>query len=528
MKIFKSVPNDSTQWRSDSPSVKAMRLILPVAATLSAVSLAGGLSSFLGLNLSTNLHLIVAAAFVVAAYFFDGLGISSARSVVRDFILSSGRAPDPEDDDEEPEDDYEGVEKNLVPELRGYEHNQKVRAIERDTLFWVSVSLAAVIAVAVVVGSFRASQNGIRYLVLEYRKAQELKTETDTTLTATIGGATDQNAAILEAKREAYEAQRAAIVTAWDGKIKAVTVEIGRRRSQRTESNFQYIDNLVAKLEKQRAELEGKKGEALAGLAAGFADEQARLLATTETLTAVTVDDAKAASERRKKEQAEKDTADKELSNLVSAIFSWSVVLMLVIGVRLELLEVRNGILPNPILSNVDLSGLEDLRRFAMAIPYFLFSWVHFAFDKLYDLAAKRRPPVVDNDLVDYSAAQIEVQAIRKEGKIRHLPGPPARRAIGYGAHGHTGTETGATFTEHKSTSEEHEIPDTKTGTDYTRSDLLQKLKMYQKRYAKHTQKKIKMEKKGEPVPKRTLDAIENNAGWIQHYSELLNDLESR
>lgn len=502
MKIFRTRGRDSVQWRSDAPGIKAMRAVMLPAAILSAVSLGGGLSSFLELDLSKTIHLIIAAAFVVAAFFFDGLGISSARSCVRDFILSSGRAPDPED------------------------------GIERDTLFWVSVSLAAVIAVAVVLGSFRASRQGISYLVLEYRKAQELKTETDTTLTATIGGATDQNAAILEAKREAYEAQRAAMVTAWDGKIKAVTVEIGRRQKQRTESNFQYIDNLVAKLERQRAELEGKKGEALAGLAAGFADEQARLLANTETLTAVTVDDAKEASERRKEEQAEKDTADKELSHLVSAIFSWSIVLMLVIGVRLELLEVRNGILPNPILSNVDLSGLEDLRRFAMAVPYFLFSWVHFAFDKLYDLAAKRRPPVVDNDLVDYSAAQIEVQAIRKEGKIRHLPGPPAeRRAIGYGQAGKPGTDTAKDLDPLSAKIE----PGTTQPSDDERKAIVNQIKLtkrelrkYKKRQSSSYQKILSAQKKGEEPRAQTVQAYENRTEWVNRLTAEIKELESK
>lgn len=502
MRIFKTTPSESTQWRSDAPGIKAMRLILPVAATLSAVSLAGGLSSFLGLNLSTNLHLIIAAAFVVAAYFFDGLGISSARSVVRDFILSSGRAPDPED------------------------------AIARDTLFWVSVNLAAVIAVAVVAGSFIASRNGIKYLVIQYRQAQTIETETDTTLTATIDGATDQNAAILAAKREAYEAQRAAMEAAWDGKIKAVTVEIGRRQKQRTESNFQYIDNLVAKLEKQRAEMEGKKGESLAGLAAGFADEQARLLATTETLTAVTVDDAKSASARRKREQAEKDAADKELSHLVAGIFSYSIFLMLLVGVRLEVLEVRNSVLPNPILTQGDLSGLEDIRRFAMAVPYFLFSWVHFAFDKLYDLAAKRRPPVVDNDLVDYSAAQIEVQAIRKEGKIRHLPGPPAeRRAIGYGQAGKPGTDAAKDLDPLSAKIE----PGTTQPSDDEKKAIVNQIKLtkrelrkYKKRQSSSYQTILAAKRKGEEPKAQTVQAYENRTEWVNRLTAEIKELESK
>ena len=497
MKIFKSVPNDSTQWRSDSPSVKAMRLILPVAAILSAVSLGGGLSSFLELDLLKTIHLIIAAGFVIGAFFFDAMGITSGRSVVRDFILSANGET------------------------------------ERGVLFWINVSLAAVICSAVVFGSFRASKNGIKYLVVEYRKAQEVKTETDTTLTATVDEAEDKNAAILEAKRQAYEAQRAAMASAWDGKIKAVTVEIGRRKKQRTKQNYQYIDNLVAKLEKQRAELEGKKGEALAGLAAGFAEEQARLLASAETLTAVTVEDAKEASERRKEKQAEKDAADAQLSALVAGIFSWSIVLMLVIGLRLELLEVRNGILPNPILSNGDLSGLEDVRRFVMAVPYFLFSWIHYGAEMLYTWAAKRRPPVVDNDLIDYRAAQIEVAAIRKEGKVRTLPTTEPRRAIGYNSTGGTTGKGHAPFNLHEKPHETGPEDPTKSPTDETTKpenaakarQLRKDLNKYKKRHARHVQKKIALESKGEPVPQRTLEAIENNEQWVKHFEAKLKAL---
>ena len=39
-----------------------------------------------------------------------------------------------------------------------------------------------------------------------------------------------------------------------------------------------------------------------------------------------------------------KDQADAQLSNLVSGIFSWSIVLMLVIGVRLERVETKEGL----------------------------------------------------------------------------------------------------------------------------------------------------------------------------------------
>jgi hypothetical protein len=51
------------------------------------------------------------------------------------------------------------------------------------------------------------------------------------------------------------------------------------------------------------------------------------------------------------------------------------------------------------------------------------------------------------------------------------------------------------------------------------------RLKDYKKRLGKHIQKKIKQEGKGEVVSKRTLNAIENNQRWVEHYTQLLQKL---
>lgn len=496
MKIFRTKPDDSTQWRSDSPSVKAMRVVLPIAALLSAVSLAGGLSSFLELNLVNKWHIAITVAFVVGAFYFDALGISSGRAVVRDFILSA----------------------------RG--------EIDRGVLFWISSSLAAVIAITVVLASFTASRNGIAHLVLEYRQAQELTTEVDSTLTTTVDQAQGSNAAIIEAKRQTYEAERTAIVTTYDARIEAVNVDIDKRRRQRTNENRQWIDNKISSLQKRAAELEAEKGVQLAALARAFSEDQARLLAESERLQDVVVTDAQEASQRRKKKQTEKDQADKQLSGLVSGIFSWSVVLMMVIGLRLELLEVRNNILPNPILSNGDLSGLEDVRRFIMSVPYFLFSWIHYASEKLYEFAAKRQPPTVDNDLVNYQASQIEVKAIRKEGKVRRLPDRQIeRRAIGYNQSGKPGTEAKNDLDPLCANFE----PSSDQDPDVDRKAIIEQIKLtkrelrkYKKRQSSSYQTILAAKRKGEEPKQQTVQAYENRTEWVQRLEAELHTLESK
>jgi len=58
---------------------------------------------------------------------------------------------------------------------------------------------------------------------------------------------------------------------------------------------------------------------------------------------------------------------------------------------------------------------------------------------------------------------------------------------------------------------------------DLSLSDLLQRLKMYKKRVGKHEAKKRAAEKAGQPVPKRTLNALANNKAWVHHYEKLID-----
>ncbi|MCB0553025.1 MAG: hypothetical protein KDD02_05690 [Phaeodactylibacter sp.] len=56
---------------------------------------------------------------------------------------------------------------------------------------------------------------------------------------------------------------------------------------------------------------------------------------------------------------------------------------------------------------------------------------------------------------------------------------------------------------------------------------LKQRLKMYKKRLGSHEQKKLSAERKGEKVSRKTLNAIENNRQWVQHYTGLISQLTS-
>ena len=66
----------------------------------------------------------------------------------------------------------------------------------------------------------------------------------------------------------------------------------------------------------------------------------------------------------------------------------------------------------------------------------------------------------------------------------------------------------------------EHETPDLR--------EWKQRLKFYKKRLGSHQQKALKYERKGEEVPKRTLDAIANNRQWVEHFTTLISQAEGR
>ncbi len=526
MKIHRTEPEESKLWQTDAPGIKAMRIILPIAALLSAVSLAGGIASFLGVELTTIIGIGLVLVFAFAAWHFDALAVSSGQSVVRESILAFIR-----------------------------------KEIKADVLFWINLAFATLICGAMIFGSFQMSKDGIGYLVLEIRKAKEIRTQTDTTLNSTIHMATDQNSEILATKKAAYKAEETAINTTYDGKIEALESEIQRREKQRTSENYQYIDNKIASLRRQIGEAKAERGEKLAALANTFAQEQSQLLANTQNLQQVVIKDAEEASQRRKRKQEDKDKADQELSQLVAAIFSWSVILMLVIGLRLTMLETRNGILPNPILSNRDLSGPTLLIRNLMALPNYLLSCLQWASEWLYRIAPKQLTPVVDNDLVDFKSAQGKVIAIRKERKSKAKPIAAERREIGFRKTGAGGSKVGS---EKLGTAEDLVLekvgPSEKklankggkisrsgkvglakvsSGEQAEMSDekraLIQQIKLskkeltkYKKRKASSFQKIEAARREGEQPKHQTLKAYENRSQRVEQLTQKIQQLEEQ
>lgn len=103
----------------------------------------------------------------------------------------------------------------------------------------------------------------------------------------------------------------------------------------------------------------------------------------------------------------------------------------------------------------------------------------------------------------------------------------PKRRAIGFHtrqseaeAHAKKTTKSGKNSRAIKGTRKAtHETPELR--------QLKQRLKDYKKRLGKHEQKAIAQERTRGEATRRTLEAIENNRHWVEHYTTLLNQAEA-
>ncbi len=110
----------------------------------------------------------------------------------------------------------------------------------------------------------------------------------------------------------------------------------------------------------------------------------------------------------------------------------------------------------------------------------------------------------------------------------------PKRRQIGFKT---AGTDPEAANTSRAlynartpHTKHEPEAPEQHTKSSYETPDLRhlkQRLKEYKKRLGKHQQKALRYEKEGKPVPKRTAAALDNNAQWVEHYANLIDQAEA-
>lgn len=104
-----------------------------------------------------------------------------------------------------------------------------------------------------------------------------------------------------------------------------------------------------------------------------------------------------------------------------------------------------------------------------------------------------------------------------EDGEGQVIEVVPKRRAIGF--------KTSEAFTAHEKPEGVHESSTPKTPEEIPDiRDLKTRLKFYKKRLGGHQQTALRYTKKGQVVPKRTAEAIANNAEWVDHYTTLIRE----
>lgn len=320
-----------------------------------------------------------------------------------------------------------------------------------------------------------------------------------------------------------YVAQVEAQGAAFDGQISAAKRELSNlyNRERRSGQSFASAKDVARQ---KIADLEATKASTIAGLESSKAEE----LATARRSYRSAVE---LAGQRHTAAQdsilAINQAARDERSSTVStygyglAYFTLIALLVFCASVILDRIH-RKG------------SGIEEtveLSQYDVNPPAFVEAWAalrdrwQYAIRSRISAFADKTPaaplPASPSELYDPAqlanisvTLKIEREPEEQEGEnVIYIR--PKRRQIGFKPESTTSEEEDSPRDLY-STPTTHETPDLR--------HYKQRLKFYKKRLGSHTQKKLKLERSGKEVPTRTLNAIENNKQWVEHYEQLINE----
>ncbi len=338
-----------------------------------------------------------------------------------------------------------------------------------------------------------------------------------------------------------YAAQITAATTAGAGKVEAAKRELSNiyNKEKRTGQSYATQKDKARQL---IADREAEAAEQIAGLQAAqaTATEEARQRYREGIAKAEEAHGA-ATGEIKQTNQA----ASNERAATVAAYglgLGWFTIVCLLIfsaAVILERIHAKgSGITEKVELSQYDLNPaawVEAWQAFRDRVQYNVRS-------RIQAFAERTPPPPVPTPAAElYDPTQlanlaatlkIELEREAEDADVIYLP--RKRRMIGF-KHGRTERRTHETSegSTHESKAEKdgisRAIKGTPTATHETPElrQLKQRLKDYKKRLGKHQQKAKTQERTKGEATRRTLEAIENNRHWVEHYTELLNQAEA-
>ena len=320
---------------------------------------------------------------------------------------------------------------------------------------------------------------------------------------------------------ERFTAEMAATTTAFDQQIAAKARELSnyRRRERRTEQSF------ATRKDQLRLEMDQLKAERAQALAQLEHEKQAAFTALrTENKTALALVNRTYTAELDSIQGVNTEALQQRettVGNYGLGLGWFTLVCLFIFCLAVVLDRVHakgSGIKDQVEISQYDFMPTVWVNAW-QALRERVNYWLQERIKRFQDATPPAPLPANKEELYDPTAIsnititlRLEQEADSQEENVILIPSK--RRQIGFRQ------ATEQTDTERTHTKSSCAIKDTPSENDLRQ--WKQRLKDYKKRLGRHTQKKLAMERRGETVSKRTLDAIENNQGWVDHYTRLI------
>lgn len=347
-----------------------------------------------------------------------------------------------------------------------------------------------------------------------------------------------------------FQSDISALESPYLAKIEQYQGYIKNAKLQKTGIELQaYINRQNGNIARQKkamneatANLRQSKTEALALIRSDQKAERERLNKINDTNFSGTLATNKATTKEHTKFR-------NTFSFLLSFIAGYSILIALLISGAIGLMKGRAGFMPKPVLTGADYKNsplVEVLLTPIVITERLALNASRWIKDKLPDL----REPEKEFSYNEYESniipldqsekARENIPATRQKKRRRIAAKADPNKDYFFRDYGKKEDEsTSEESTKLGSTHEQrtHEIEGAHTENSraikgHTKEvppnlelrQLKQRLKDYKKRLGTYTQKAKTLEKKGQEVPPRTLDAIANNRAWVNAYEVALND----
>ena len=510
MKILKTIPTGDN-LPHDGQLLRIVRLALPAFIIISSITDFGGVSSYL-------------SDYLIGSHWFTTYSLYGAGYVF--FSL----APDV-----------------LNAVAMGYIARSIIKGHIRDRLCMFLVFFCFALVIPLTRYSYKMSKVSASALVEDAAPVVEAPdlAPVDDLYQAEISRISADYDQEKQSIDKQYQTKLEAVRAPYIARIEAKQQLVERYERNRKPSNTEWTDKKIVEVREQIAKIESDKAKAdiplLTQKLAVLSDLKAQRDQLTSEARKIRLDDRAAVKNDNQDKRSKVEEITTVIDRQFSGIAGYAVFVVLLLTIVLEVLEYRNGIKHQFVFTLFDagINPITEVLGYPLtAIGRSIINTTRRKYDQLEEMSDAVTTKVKFNFPDAGSPDQKQPVPTTKKRSTRRRParaqtkkntpinllaglrsktiqntntnqGSEARTKIEESGSTIHGYDSGVTFTAHE-----------KNTNDLTLADLRQRLRMYKKRLAKHTQIKVKHEKAGTPTPTRTLNAIRNNASWVAHYKQ--------